>query len=616
MSTSHTPSILRLPSADQIKAEHHISLVDHSRAADVSEPSQDAERGGSDTPSASPTPGGAESGNLYKRLSKSNSLHESVRREINRQKLARYGPERFEVGESQAPPPDEDTRNAPQAGQETNAAQRGHLERAQARAWQAIRRKKTLGQGRDEANVVIDLLYENQRGMFLFGVPKYSSSSLLPTDPKPWQNAQFRTSPVDIRNAQLPDPSWEWTWKNWYVDMSRDVDEEGWEYSFAFLGRGARTFAWHGNHPWFHSFVRRRRWLRMRRRRELGVHATHEKSHELTAEYFTIHPKIFRSESLIGSQIRASISGPPQKRTDDAEDVAKMEVTNIADLFRALRAASVDREKLVAIRNFIEQGGDELFYLSERMDDIMGMLIFQTSRRHLLADLIARHEGVHQEERELNTHRHHDDENKQREHDQTARHANNLLRAIHAADAHVKKLEYWSDMKEVSQFAVGIEHDEDNIQPSFWNKQTASEGVQELHKHPEHPAETSPKTPSKESTGSLWFDTKSKRPRKESSDDTDLERYTTAAESASEISGISKRPPRDKGKGKASNLDGVPEEGDDHATVAPLNDGGSHWDPGKPLPRGTEFKSPPETPQPEPEPAVSPERKTSYFPFY
>jgi hypothetical protein len=40
------------------------------------------------------------------------------------------------------------------------------------------------------------------------------------------------------------------------------VDEEGWEYSFFFRG-----FVWHGTSPWFHSFVRRRRWIRLRRRR-------------------------------------------------------------------------------------------------------------------------------------------------------------------------------------------------------------------------------------------------------------------------------------------------------------------------------------------------------------
>lgn len=93
---------------------------------------------------------------------------------------------------------------------------------------------------------VIDVLYENQRGWFLFGMPLYSANSLLNLDPAPWQNGMFQDSPVNITNAQVPDPSWQWAWRTWYVDMSHDVDEEGWEYSFSFQPR----FAWHGSHPW------------------------------------------------------------------------------------------------------------------------------------------------------------------------------------------------------------------------------------------------------------------------------------------------------------------------------------------------------------------------------
>ena len=106
----------------------------------------------------------------------------------------------------------------------------------------------------------INVLYENQRGSFFCGIPLYSSNSLLNFDPAGWQTSPFQDSPMNITNSQLPDPSWEWVWRTWYVDMSYDVDEEGWQYSLSF-----RTgIAWHGNHPWFHSFVRWRRWLRKR----------------------------------------------------------------------------------------------------------------------------------------------------------------------------------------------------------------------------------------------------------------------------------------------------------------------------------------------------------------
>ena len=544
-------SISEVPTADAIKAEHQISLIDEERSAE--EP-QDAEPDDSEPTATASTPGPSP---LTKKLT-SGSVQQSLKREWTRKKYAKYNRDRYDVDA----PPDEDMANQPGQGEAASAQQTSYLERGRAKAKAILKRKRTLGQGKDEPDNVIDILYENQRGVFFFGIPKYSSSGLLPSDPAAWQNPQFRTSPVDIRNAQVPDPSWEWVWKSWYVDMSRDVDEEGWEYSFKFTG----GFGWHGNHPWFHSFVRRRRWLRLRRRKD-PKHHTREKAHELTAEYFTIHPKTLRSGSEDRSRAGSSeMARLKEKLDEEPEDVEKMDIEDIASLMQALKKAAVDREKLVAVRKFVNAAGDELYYLSERMPDIMNLFVFQSSRRQLLVDLLRRFDEVHKRKESLVEHRHEDDST-QKEHDTATRHAENLMNAVKAADEQVKKLEYWSDIKGMAQKGETLEESEgghwdrskwqglssptstaqDHPKDAFTSLQAASEGAHELHKHPEHVKDDS-KAPSKKS--SVWFETK------ESSEDTGA--YSTAAESTSEL------PRKGKGKERASNLDGVDESEEDY----------------------------------------------------
>ncbi|RKP34891.1 hypothetical protein BJ085DRAFT_20255, partial [Dimargaris cristalligena] len=85
-----------------------------------------------------------------------------------------------------------------------------------------------------------DVIYENQRGLYFFGIPKFNSKLLFPADPPAWYDG-YNFALADIHSYQLPDPSWEWAYDHWCVDMSDDVDEEGWQYSFSF-GR-----------PWWHG---------------------------------------------------------------------------------------------------------------------------------------------------------------------------------------------------------------------------------------------------------------------------------------------------------------------------------------------------------------------------
>jgi hypothetical protein len=297
---------------------------------------------------------------------------------------------------------------------------------------------------RSEQPYELDILYENQRGWFFFGIPLYSHSSLLNFDPAPWVTKDLKDSAVNITNAQVPDPSWMWSWKAWYVDMSHDVDEQGWQYSFSF----GRSFSWHGTHPWFHSFVRRRRWLRKRVKRQ--DFAGYEKAtslgvaHNLTGDYFTIHPKQGKSpgsptdDAIKSARTSSYMSIRACTETDEPPE----DIQNIPSLLRALRFAKIDREKIDIVKKFVDQGGDELAYLGEKIPEIMSFMIFQNSRRQLLLFL-------KQTAQDAQKHREEHDAEEKPEGAAEGRRIDNLLAAVKAADGEIRGLEYWSDRKHI-----------------------------------------------------------------------------------------------------------------------------------------------------------------------
>ncbi|KAK1770966.1 hypothetical protein QBC33DRAFT_555463 [Phialemonium atrogriseum] len=282
----------------------------------------------------------------------------------------------------------------------------------------------------------IDILYENQRGGFLCGIPLFSSKALGNLDPAAWTNSAHRHSPTDTQTAQVPDPSWEWAWPEWKINHDDGVDEDGWEYSFMFT----KNFSWHGP-SWWNSFVRRRAWIR--RRVKKGTSYTPQDPLRLNPEYFTIRPASAASHSRSPSRAtasrRGSIISTGTSQAAETEELERPDIEDMESLLSALRVSRIDREKIEAVDNYLEHGQhDDLIHLQEEMHDIMALFVFQASRKVLLARLTEVHDETQKKLEE-------DDS------DTLRRRAADLAAAVKQADEEVKKLEYWSDVKAMAE---------------------------------------------------------------------------------------------------------------------------------------------------------------------
>ena len=418
------------------KYDHAINLIDTTKAPGSPREPADIEN---DTLS----PSASESGTLLGRqFTKGQG---TLRKELARRKYAKYQKDK-----------DADDDTPPDSGSETGdtanpRASQDSERRSRLRDKIPFKGKKPAAKARKEETSFIDVLYENQRGSFFCGISLYSSKSLLNFDPSPWQTANFQDSAVNITNFQLPDPSWTWDWKTWYVDMSRDVDEEGWEYSFSFN----KAYAWHGNHPWLFSFTRRRRWLRRRLKLQPKPKGNSkdraQQAHLLNEDYFTIHAaRKGHSRESSADRTTTHRSSFTNARTVAGEDESELdEISNVAQLLKALRRARVDREKISAFKKFLDEGGDELFYLADAMPEITDFLVHQTSLRQLQTSLL---ESLDQATTSLSA------KNKSKgkelaeernavDEEAAKRRVDNILKAVHAAGVHVNDLDYWTNLR-------------------------------------------------------------------------------------------------------------------------------------------------------------------------
>lgn len=539
-------------SAAAAQYDHEISLVDHTRPEEEALSPQD-------TDLEPPTPlSTTSSGDPLRQF----WTREGLQREYQRRKYARYQEDRVLPHErptvqkrkttginDDLPTVHETNSNNVVTPTPTNAETesptlvrkrdtlRHHTHRVKDAVKDTVRGPKLRHQHTD-AESLFDILYENQRGAFFCGIPRFSHKSLLNFDPPPWQTHTFHPSPVDITNAQLPDPGWVWAsgWNNWYVDMTYglnepigpkktdrpaarargDTDEEGWRYSFAFGQRG--RWAWHGTHPWFHSFVRRRKWVRLRVKRghslapegaKVKVKSENE-GHMLNAEYFTIHnskrPTSRYAEGTDASERPDSkrYSTVTGKGWSKAEgDVAEepVEINDMPSLLKVLRTAAIDREKIAAVRQFLDNGGEELHYLADNMHEIMSLLIFQTSRQQLSALISQR---FHQTEKGQKKAKQKAKTTEATDKDQQADSSSldHLRKAATAAEDECAQLDYWGSLHpgdkgkgDTSQndFDACDEEDDDNEAPigktTIFNDDVDNSRDLDANAAPDRPAE-------------------------------------------------------------------------------------------------------------------------------
>ncbi|KAI5284986.1 hypothetical protein KEM54_000910 [Ascosphaera aggregata] len=224
----------------------------------------------------------------------------------------------------------------------------------------------------------LDIIYENQNGVWLFGRPYFSEKpGHVPT----WTTVDYREA-QNPNSAAVPDPSWEWAWPSWYIDMSHDVDENGWQYSLAFSNR----FCWHGNHPWFHSFVRRRRWLRLRVKRSAGKRVLQKREQQKDCQTQVgqlVHVPV---QSRVQE---GSLSGWLTGKPGDLEELRKR-VSDLPSLLNFLKDSVVDREKLKAIDTYLDGNSQDQMQFPDKVLDIMRLFLYETSRQTFLNRLTER----------------------------------------------------------------------------------------------------------------------------------------------------------------------------------------------------------------------------------
>ncbi|KAG5519081.1 hypothetical protein PMAC_002167 [Pneumocystis sp. 'macacae'] len=271
-------------------------------------------------------------------------------------------------------------------------------------------KKKKYFNNEQNKNTIIDVLYENQRGGSFCGTMMFSSNSLLFFDPSPWTDKNFRSSPVNTTTATCPGPSWKWTWDKWKIDMCENVDAEGWSYSFSFWSK-----KWYGTCIWFHSFVRRRKWIRERQWKCIDDPDIMDNDN-----YFTVNSSYKLSRSPSTSTLNESIASSKNFKTE----------TDIQNLLKKLKEYRIDRERLHVLESFILSSNQNINLLNDSIKDVLDCFIFQESRRQFLTFLIKTIESIEMQSQSI---------------------SNDLQETINFIKKEKYKYDFWEDKQETEK---------------------------------------------------------------------------------------------------------------------------------------------------------------------
>ncbi|RKP09137.1 hypothetical protein THASP1DRAFT_29059 [Thamnocephalis sphaerospora] len=166
-------------------------------------------------------------------------------------------------------------------------------------------------------------------------------------DPPPWSDHNYRFMSPNLASYQLPDPTWEWVHPAWSIDMSGDVDEEGWEYAAQF--HNAR---WHGPFEVFRSFVRRRRWIRLRKRKTT-------------------------SDLAVGVRDRS-------RKPSVASTTRSMSTDRQSDWLLEVRRLRIDREKLAVLKSQLQNKSAGAWITQSLLQQFLFTLDYNANRRRAM----------------------------------------------------------------------------------------------------------------------------------------------------------------------------------------------------------------------------------------